>query len=139
MSSDFIRKKFIEIFGREKYKEFILTLYESFPIRNKLFFWQEQLLIKLSLELNRKQIDFKEVFSIFNHCPIHNVELKKDTVPIRNGVNIIRDISFVKELELFPLANVEAFRNSELTNYPENIDVLYCPKCRSERLMYMNK
>ena len=139
MSLDIIRKKFIENFGREKYKEFVLTLYESFPIRTKLFFWQEQLITKLSLELNRQQIDIEEVFSIFNHCPIHDVELKEDTVHIVNGLNYEGDSLTDKELELFPLANTEACRNLELGNYPENIDVLYCPACRSERLLKINK
>jgi len=138
MSSNIIRKKFIENYGREKYKEFVLTLYESFPIRTRLFFWQEQLINKLSLELHLQQIDIEEVFSIFNHCPIHDVKLKEDTVCIVDGSNIQRDISIDKELELFPMANTKAFRNLELRNYPEKINVLYCPNCRGDRLMNIN-
>jgi len=56
-----------------------------------------------------------------------------------NGLNYEGDILTGKELELFPLANTEACRNLELGNYPENIDVLYCPACRSERLLKINK
>jgi hypothetical protein len=88
MSPDLIRYKFIEEFGRVEYKEFVLSLYEAFPLRDKLFFWQEQLIEKIFNDLNIPQPTIEEVYSIFNCCPIHDAKLNADIVPIIDGNNL---------------------------------------------------
>ena len=65
-----------------------MTLYEVFPLREKLFFWQEELLHNFSQENNIERIRYKNVYEIFNHCPIHDFELKKDTVKIVDGNDV---------------------------------------------------
>jgi hypothetical protein len=133
MENDIIRKKFIEVFGNDKYVEFVLSLYESFPKRDRLFFWQEQLLIELSKYIENKQLIHKEIYSIFNHCPIHDKELIKDLVPVINGNRYKSHISSLDEKKLFPLANVYALRDLDSNKYPDHIEILYCPNCRHER------
>ena len=133
MPFDVTRIKFIEYVGKEKYKDFVLTLFEAFPIRDRLFLWQEQLLVKFSSDLNLPSIKFEDVYSIFNHCPIHDIELKEDTVPIIDGSNIKSVIPYEKQLEISPMANVDAPRNLEMQDYPESVEVFYCFQCRVER------
>jgi len=64
MPFDVTRIKFIEYVGKEKYKDFVLTLFEAFPIRDRLFLWQEQLLVKFSSDLNLPSIKFEDVYSM---------------------------------------------------------------------------
>jgi len=139
MEHDFIRNKFIEMFGEEKYVEFVLSLYESFPLREKLFFWQGQLLKELCNDLKLHSINFEETYMIFNHCPIHDMELKSDFVPVLNGNRFENPISPFEEKKSFPLANTCALRDCERFKYPENIEILYCPDCRNERSVRIEK
>lgn len=62
MSAKEIRKEFEEFVGNEKYKHFILTLYEAFPLRDKLFFWQEQLLTDFSTIFDIEPISFQNIY-----------------------------------------------------------------------------
>ena len=129
-NKDQIRIEFKKFVGNEKYNHFILTLYEAFPLREKLFFWQEELLKNFSNEFDIEPILFENVHEIFNHCPIHDFELKKDNVKIVDGNDIIPKISYEREKELFPMANINAPRDLERFNYPKDVDVVYCEKCR---------
>jgi hypothetical protein len=138
MENDLIRKKLIELFGNEKYVEFVLSLYESFPKRDRLFFWQEQLLAEFNKYLNHKQLDYEEVYLIFNFCPIHDLELGKDFVPVINGNRFKSDISSLDEKKFFPLANIYALRDLDNIKYPDKIEVVYCANCRNERSIINN-
>ena len=130
MSIEDIRKEFLKFVGIEKYEHFVLTLYESFPLRDKLFFWQEQLLSDFSNEFNITPISFENVHQIFNYCPIHEFELKKDTIPIIDGNNVVTKLSYKREKEFFPMANIDAPRDLERFDYPNYVDIVYCEKCR---------
>lgn len=125
-----LREAFKEFVGKEKYILFILTLYEAFPLRNKLFFWQEQLLKDFSNKFDIKLITIENIYQIFNYCPIHNYELKNDNVPIVDGNEFEPKISHQKAKELFPMANLYAPRDLTRFIYPKNIEVVYCEKCR---------
>lgn len=125
-----IRAKFIEIYGYDKYKELVLSLYQSFPLINKLAFWQEQLLNNLSSNLNRQNFKISEIFSIFNHCPIHDQILKEDIVPIVDGNSYQVELLFETEIKLRPFANTIAPRNLNFGNFPKELKVYYCPDCR---------
>ncbi len=133
MEFDTTRKKFMEFVGKEKYIEFVLTLYETFPLRDKLFFWQEQLLKKFSNEFNLRTIEFNELYSIFNNCPIHDNVLKEGVVPIIDGNTYKPVLPYEKEKEIYPMANDIAPRNLEMMDYPESVEVFYCPQCRTEK------
>lgn len=133
MTSDSIRHSFIETFGDEKYEEFVLSLYEAFPLREKLLFWQDKLLDGFFKDLNIQRPILEEVYSIFGHCPMHDTALKKDNVPIINGNAYTDHLTLREERKLFPFANVHAPRDLDRFEYPERIDVLYCSKCREER------
>ncbi|MFD2566732.1 hypothetical protein [Pseudotenacibaculum haliotis] len=128
-----IRTEFEEFVGTEKYRHFVLTLYEAFPLRDQLFFWQEELLEEFSTHFKRHVIQHSEVHKIFNHCPVHKVQLKSDTVAIVDGSKASHRIPYSLQEEFFPLANVDAPRNLEMFEYPEDIDVLYCEQCRKTR------
>jgi hypothetical protein len=130
MSSNGIRSEFIEKFGKAKYDEFVLSLYEAFPLRERLFFWQEKLLEQLFNYLGIPLPTLKEVYSIFNHCPIHDIELKEGNVPIINGNDRKYNFLLIEQIKLFPLANINAPRDLDRFEYPETINVLYCPQCR---------
>lgn len=136
MRSEEIRKKFKDFVGNEKYEHFVLTLYEAFPLRKRLFFWQEHLLTEFSIECNIEPINFENIHKIFNHCPIHDFELKKDTVLIVNGNEMVPKISYEEEKRISPMANINASRDLERFNYPNDVDVVYCQKCRE--LKYKN-
>lgn len=131
-----IRKEFKKFVGNEKYNHFILTLYEAFPLREKLFFWQEELLKNFSNECDIEPIVNENVHEIFNHCPIHDFELKKDNVEIVDGNGISPKISYEREKELFPMANINAPRDLERFNYPKDVEVVYCEKCRELKKAY---
>jgi hypothetical protein len=139
MSFDHIRDKFIEKFGKAKYEEFVLSLYESFPLIERLLFWQERLLEELCYDLSIPKPKVEEVYSIFNRCPIHNVELKQDTVLIINGNGYKPSFSLKEDKKLFPLANSVAIRDLDRFNYPESIKVLYCSNCRQEQSKRINQ
>lgn len=129
MSIPEIRQRFKEFIGNEKYVHFVLTLYESFPLRDKLFFWQEQLLSDFSNSFDFEPIGIDEIYDVFDQCPVHNCTLKNDTVPIVDGNGIVsKGIS----KDLSPLANTNAPRDLERFRYGKVIDVLYCPKCRQK-------
>ncbi len=128
-----IRTAFEEFAGTEKYRHFVLTLYEAFPLRDQLFFWQEELLGEFSKHFKRHVIQHSEVYKIFNHCPVHKGQLKSDTVAIVDGSKASHRIPYSLQEEFFPLAHVDAPRNLEMFVYPENIDVLYCEACRKTR------
>jgi hypothetical protein len=131
MTNNNIRKEFANNIGKEKYIHFVLTLYEAFPLRNKLFFWQEQLLSNFSRKFDIPQISVSNIYEIFNHCPIHDYELIKDTVPVVDGNRANTNLTQTKEL--CPLANIDAPRNLEMFDYSESIEVLYCTICREIR------
>jgi len=134
MEPAIIRKQFVEVFGFEKYKQFVLTLYEAFPVRDRLFFWQEQMLKNLSEHFNIRPITYEEVYLIFNQCPLHNAELKRDIVPIVDGNNC-QDMKFTEiDNSSFPLSNVIAPRDLERFNYPEELEVYYCHDCRKTQM-----
>ncbi len=135
MSPDLIRYKFIEKFGRVEYKEFVLCLYEAFPLRDRLSFWQEQLIEKIFNDLNIPQPTIGEVYSVFNYCPIHDVKLNADIVPIIDGNKMDSALSHREEEKRYPLANVIAPRNLDWFKYPENVEILYCFICREQRLL----
>lgn len=130
MTIEEIRVEFEKFIGNEKYIHFVLTLYEAFPLRNRLFFWQEQLLEDFTHKFDLEIIEFKKVHQIFNHCPIHNYQLKSDNVPIVDGNEINSKISYERAKELFPMANIIASRDLERFSYPKTVDVVYCDKCR---------
>lgn len=130
MTTGEIRTSFEKYVGNDKYNHFILTLYEAFPLRNRLFFWQEQLLKEFTNEYDLELIELRQAHKIFNHCPVHNYELKNDNVPIVDGNSISSNFSNEKEKEFFPMANVNAPRDLERFSYPKNVDVIYCDKCR---------
>lgn len=136
LTNEQIRTEFKKFVGNDKYTHFILTLYEAFPLREKLFFWQEELLNKFSQEYNIEEIEYKNVYEIFNHCPIHDFELKKDTVKIVDGNDITPKTSYEKEKKLFPMANINAPRDLERFSYPKDVDVVYCEKCRELKNKY---
>ena len=125
-----IRKEFAEFVGIEKYTEFVLTLYEAFPLRERLFFWQEQLLHDFSREMEMESIAFESVHAIFNQCPIHNYVLKNENVPIVDGNQIRSSVSYEESQKTFPMANVNAPRDLERFDYPKEVNVMYCEKCR---------
>ncbi|WP_438423886.1 hypothetical protein [Aquimarina macrocephali] len=129
MTTEQIRNGFKKFIGDEKYNHFVLTLYEAFPLRGRLFFWQEELLKKFSNEFQIDQIEFENVYNIFNHCPVHNYELKNDDVSIVDG-EILPEEFYQKEKNLFPMANFNAPRNLERFRYPKSVAIVYCDKCR---------
>lgn len=130
MTVEEIRIGFEKFVGNDKYVHFILTLYEAFPLRDRLFFWQEKLLKDFANKFDLKPIEFVQIHKIFNHCPVHSNELKIDTVPIVDGNEINSKISNEKEKEFFPMANINAPRDLERFSYPKTVNVLYCDKCR---------
>ena len=139
MSPLTIRNKLIAQLGQDKYKELVLSLYEEFPLRTKLLFWQERLINEVFKELDIAWDNVAQLFSIFNHCPLHHLELRKDNVPIVDGNTYQSALTLREEKLLFPLANVIVPRNLELRNYPQRIDVVYCPGCREERSSALGK
>ena len=139
MSSDFIRLKFIDKYGKTKYIEFVLSLYDYFPRRDTLFFWQEKLINDLSNELGFKKIDIEKVYKTFNFCPLHDIELLKDNIPIVNGNNYKDPFDLTLRKQLFPLANTNAPRNLDQFSYPNTIDVFYCPTCRQIQIVKLNE
>ena len=66
MTNEEIRSEFKKFVGNEKYKHFILTIYEAFPLRKRLFFWQEQLLKDFTNEFDLEIIEFSKIHKIFN-------------------------------------------------------------------------
>jgi len=138
MTSDVIRLKFITKYGEDKYQEFVLSLYEAFPRPDSLKFWQEKLINELIKELNFHQLSLEEVYNIFNYCPIHNVELLGDNVPIINGMELKEPLDFNLRKQLFPLVNINAPRDLDRFEYPKSIDIYYCPVCRDIRLSKIN-
>lgn len=136
MTNEKIRSEFEKFVGNEKYKHFILTIYEAFPLRKRLFFWQEQLLKDFTNEFDLEIIEFSKIHEIFNYCPVHNYQLKSDNVPIVDGNEINSKISYEREKELFPLANIIAPRDLERFSYPRKVDVVYCKKCRELNKSY---
>lgn len=138
MTSNFVRSKFIEKYGEAKYKEFVLSLYDIFPRADNLLFWQEKLIVELTKELGLSQPNTDDVFNIFNYCPVHNVELLDDNVPIINGMELKEPLDINLRKQLFPLANVNAPRYLDRFEYPKSIDIKYCPSCRDARLNKIN-
>jgi hypothetical protein len=138
MSSEQIRKKFIQKFGKGKYEEFVVSLYDSFPLRDRLFFWQEKLLERLFKELAISVPSVKEIYFIFKYCPIHDLELKTDNVSIINGNNYSPNFTLQEEKSYFPLANINAPRDLDRFTYPETVNVLYCSDCRKEQIKKLN-
>lgn len=130
MTAEEIRVGFEKYVGSEKYNYFVLTLYEAFPLRSRLFFWQEQLLKEFTNEHDLDLIEFEDIHKIFNHCPVHNYVLKNDNVPIVDGNSINPNFSYEQEKEFSPMANINAPRDLERFSYPKSVDVLYCEKCR---------
>jgi hypothetical protein len=130
LKTEDIRIGFKEMVGNEKYIHFVLTLYEAFPLRNRLFFWQEQLLEDFTNKFDLETIEFGQVHEIFNHCPVHNYELKDDNVLIVDGNEINSKVSYEREKEFFPMANIHAPRDLERFKYPKDVNVVYCKKCR---------
>jgi hypothetical protein len=130
MQPDIIRIRFIEKFGLAKYIEFVLSLYESFPRRNTLFYWQENLIKELSTGFSIEINGLDELYKIFCYCPIHNIELLNEDVPVVDG-NEPQESNYNS---LYPLANINAPRDLDRLKYPQWIDIFYCPKCRAVRL-----
>lgn len=130
MTAKEFRIGFEKFVGNKKYTHFVLTLYEAFPLRNRLFFWQEQLLKDYTNKFDLEFINFSQVYQIFNHCPIHNYKLKNDNVPVVDGNIIKAKVPYKRQKELFPMANINAPRDLERFNYPKSVDVVYCHKCR---------
>ncbi|TSE03075.1 hypothetical protein [Aquimarina algiphila] len=130
MTEEQIRNGFEEFVGNKKYNHFVLTLYEAFPLRDRLFFWQKQLLKDFSDEFNIDPIMFENVHNIFNHCPVHNHELKNENVPIVDEGQILPEAFYKREKDFFPMANINAPRDLERFSYPKSVDVVYCQKCR---------
>ena len=127
MKLELIREKFIEMYGTEKYKEFVLTLYEAFPLRERLFFWQEEMLNNFCKHFNIGHIDYEKTYSVFNYCPVHNVKLEKDIIPIVDGNSL--EVGKKREY-LNPFANLVAPRNLEMFEYPKTVEVYFCQTCR---------
>ena len=134
MSPKQVQNNFIEFYGKEKYIEFVLSLYEAFPLRDELFFWQEKLLNNFSEHFRLPKIGIKTVHSNFNCCPLHNTELEKDIVPIVDGNGYQPVLPYSEGVKVFPMANLDAPRNLEMFSYPEKVDVFYCSNCRKERI-----
>lgn len=130
MTPETIRSKFILKYGSSKYIEFVLSLYEAFPFRSRLFYWQEQLMESLFAELSVITPTVQEVYSIFSHCPIHNIQLKTDIIPVVNGNVLYTDSDLQKKNKENPLANTIAPRNLDHFVYPTEIEVWFCSECR---------
>ncbi len=111
LSNEEIRIDFKEYVGIDKYKHFVLTLYEAFPLRERLFFWQEELLTKFLPKIDIEPINYENVHKIFDHCPVHELELQNDTVLIVDGNELVPKISYNRKMELFPMANINAPRD----------------------------
>ncbi len=133
LDNEHLRIKFINRFGAEMYRKFVLGLYGSFPLRENLFYWQEKLLADLMGEIKVGSIQSNEVYSIFDQCPVHHVQLQNDTVKIVDGTTYQTILPYGEVLELFPMAHVDAPRNTDMFSYPETVEVLYCSKCREVR------
>lgn len=133
MTSGELRTEFEKFAGLEKYIHFVLTLYEAFPLRKKLFYWQEQLLNDFSNKFVIEPITIESALVIFNHCPIHNYKLINEKVAIVDGNKIVQKVSYKTSQEYFPMANINAPRDLDRYNYPKNVEVMYCEKCREAK------
>ena len=142
MTDEEIRVKFRELFGEDKYKHFVLSIYQCYPWKNldRLFYWQLDLLTEFASKHGIEPIGIENLRGIFTLCPVHNSELKVDTIPIVDGNKIIRNESYYNhEKEKFPMAYVNAPRDLERMTYPENIEKVYCEKCRNVKKEYNAK
>lgn len=136
MTNDKKRIRFRELFGEVKYKNFVLSIYESYPWTNleRLFYWQMDFLSEFESKYGIEPIGIENLREIFTQCPVHHFELKVDIIPIVDGKKILRNESYYKaEKENFPLAYVNAPRDLERMTYPENIKKVYCEKCREAK------
>jgi hypothetical protein len=81
-------------------------------------------------ELGIQKIDLDETHKIFNYCPLHDIELITDNVPIVDGENYKGTFEFSSSRQLFPLANINAPRDLSRFDYPQNLNIHYCVICR---------
>ena len=92
------------------------------------------MLKKFSEQFNLKQITHEEIYSVFNSCPLHQVKLKKDVVPIVDGNNHCDKVFNQTAKSIFPFSNVDAPRDIDRFAYPKEVEVYYCQACRNKRL-----
>jgi|GEM_PF-2860990 len=130
MEAKEIRDTFVTTFGIETYRKFVLSLYESFPPRNRFFFWQEEQIKTLCNHLEIPELTWEQVYRTFDHCPLHNSLLIEDIVPIVDGLHDPIPGFYQTEALYFPLSNIEAPRNLEMSDYPPTVTVRYCERCR---------
>ncbi len=117
MTKKEIRNELEQFIGTEKYIHFILSLYESAPRRERLLFWQEEILNEFTKSAQVEPIGFDSLYSIFNCCPIHKKTLKQEEVLIVNGNYNNSKIPYGIEKKTMPLANINApeIRNDMIT------------------------
>ncbi|RZS93932.1 hypothetical protein [Aquimarina brevivitae] len=130
MTYEEIRIEFEKFVGNEKYNHFILSLYDTFPLKKRLLFWQESLLKDFFNKYDLETIEYEQIYRIFNRCPVHHYKLKHDTVTIIDGNEVNSTISYRKEKNLFPMANIYAPRDLNRFSYPKKVNVVFCSRCR---------
>ena len=123
-----IREGFYEFLDDEQiYNKFVRHL--NCSNQGKLLFKQELHWNNFKDKYLNRDYGFSEIQEIFRVCEVHNVELVKGTVELRQGhLDYTRDYEQASA-KLFPYACISPFFVWD-TKGQSVVDVWYCPKCR---------
>ncbi|WP_444912480.1 hypothetical protein ACJJIQ_13900 [Microbulbifer sp. ANSA003] len=125
-----IRKTFEEFVGTERYLNFLATICCSNKENSRLKFKQELEWEKFVSEYGLGYKTYQEIWSLFQYCHLHQVELEQDHAEIIYGTRRSPTKAERRTInENYPYANVVAYGPCWVED-AKTKEVLYCSKCR---------
>lgn len=94
-----------------------------------MLFWQEEMWKQVQDQLNVRITDFNTIAVFFQHCHVHDEELKQQRVPVVFGTRHITGAHLEAMESMFPHAS-EVYFGPCWEAPPSHREVLYCDACR---------
>jgi hypothetical protein len=130
MSEPDIRAAFECELGSDRYREFLTKLHGTCEAKQRLLYWQNEAWEAFARRHNLSVSGFAEVSKLLRCCPLHQVELQRDVVPIVYGTQAPpSDPSIAKERLYFPYANEVAYGSCREEDQKER-EIFFCSECR---------
>jgi hypothetical protein len=129
-TSDSVRTQLRSFLGDEDYRKLLPSQRMLVGKEPRLRYWQEKLIDRFLETLEANQLSRAQVLSALRACPVHEVELRQQAVPVIQGC-----IDYAPGRVLrFPHAAVEEVYTEGAPVESFSCLVWHCPECTGEAL-----
>ncbi len=130
MKNEEIIESFRSFCKEGEFRQFILMLHNMSCRFKRLSPLQEDIWNRFVRKSGQDlPVDFEYVFRLFSICPVHNVPLETDTVPIAYGLCRFPDGYTRSQMNAFPLAK-DVLYGGCIPQPERERKLFYCPACR---------